>query len=116
MRTAYCPWCGYATILQSMAVNGEMDWVCITPRCRGTLETVTTDQYGFVLSPYILKDRYIFTSKLHGEGQDGLRTNGKTNDRGRGTSQGHSSSDRQLLDGEENRSFFDGSDKDNGKE
>lgn len=61
-KTGFCPYCGNELIPVAYDTNtGWLEWAnCKRELCHGTLVTVTTDAFGFILSPRSKEGLYIY--------------------------------------------------------
>lgn len=59
----YCPWCNKERIVFSVARRmGELEYEwrpCSTPRCRGAMITLVTDDHGFAIHPRHIRGQYL---------------------------------------------------------
>lgn len=64
-KIGYCPWCSAEMSPMSYdPYNGQIEWMrCKTRRCKGTYKALVTDSQGFVIAPYNIRGRYIFSAR-----------------------------------------------------
>lgn len=57
----YCPWCGVErTVLAYDVLREQYEWApCRTPRCRGGMITIVTDELGFIVHPVQVRGKYM---------------------------------------------------------
>lgn len=67
MRIAYCPYCGAEITPWAEGPNDYLWMPCRTKPCQGRNITLISDRQGFIIEPFELRNRYLFSRpKLNG--------------------------------------------------